>query len=69
LGSLRKIVIDPDEALIPIGRNAIWKASGGDYPVTILGDLGMGPDARRYVAVESTNAGIPLDELELDSFG
>jgi hypothetical protein len=65
LGSLREIVIDLDEPLITIGRNGIWKASNGDYPVTILGDLGMGPDGRRYVAVESTNAGIPLEELEL----
>jgi hypothetical protein len=58
-------VVDLDEALIASGRNAIWKAIDGDYPVTILGDLGMGPDGRRYVAVESTNAGIPLEELEL----
>jgi len=47
------------------GQAAIWKAKDSDYSVTIVGDLGMGMDGRRYVSVESTNAGIPLDELEL----
>jgi hypothetical protein len=49
---------------IEVGRTVIWRAKDGDYPVTIAGDLGVAPDGRRYVSVESTNAGIPVDELK-----
>ena len=49
-----------------VGRTVIWKAKDGDYPVTIVGDLGVGPDGRRYVSVDCGSTGIPLDELSED---
>ena len=49
---------------IEVGRTVIWRAKDGDYPVTIAGDLGVSPGGRRYVLVESSSAGVPVDELE-----
>ena len=54
------------EGKIEVGRTVIWKAKDGDYPVTIVGDLGVGPDGRRYVSVDCGSTGIPLDELSED---
>jgi hypothetical protein len=51
------------EGKIEVGRT-VWRAKDGDYPVTIAGDLGVSPGGRRYVSVESSSAGIPVDELE-----
>jgi hypothetical protein len=53
-------------APIEVGRTVIWKAKDRDYPVTIVGDLGVGPDGRRYVSVDCASTGIPLDELSED---
>ena len=64
MNSVEEIVLDLDEALVEVGRTVIWKAKDGDYPVTIAGDLGVGPDGGHYVAVESTSTGIPLEELK-----
>jgi hypothetical protein len=36
---------------------AIWKTKDGDHPVTIIGDLGVGPDGRHYVAAQDTLTG------------
>ena len=37
------------EGKIEVGRTVIWRAK--DYPLTIVGDLGVSPDGRRYVSV------------------
>jgi len=65
LKSAEEIIVDLDEALIKVGQTVIWEAKDGDYPVIIAGDLGTGADGRHYVSVESTCAGIPIDEIEI----
>ena len=67
MNSVQEIVLDLDKARVEVGRTVIWKAKDGDYPVTIAGDLGVGPDGKRYVAVESTCTGIPREELDSPS--
>jgi hypothetical protein len=59
------MILDLDELPVELGRAMIWKAKDGDCAVTIAGDLGVGPDGRRYVSVENSSTGIPLDELEI----
>jgi hypothetical protein len=63
---VEEVVLDLNEAPIEVGRTVIWKAKDGDYPVTIVGDLGVGPGVRRYVSVDCGSTGIPLDELSED---
>jgi len=64
---VEEVVLDLNQAPIQVGRTVIWKAKDGDYPVTIVGDLGVGPDGRRYVSVDCGRTGIPLDELSEDT--
>lgn len=45
---------------------AIWRNDDGDQSVTITADLGTGTDGRRYIKVEGSAAGIPLDEIEYE---
>jgi hypothetical protein len=66
LKSSEEIILDFDEGLVEVGRTVIWKAKDGDYPVIVAGDLGTGSDGRRYIAVETAWAGIPVDELEME---
>lgn len=63
---VEEVVLDLSEAPLQIGRTVIWRAKDGDYPVTIVGDLGVGQDARRYVSVDCVSTGLPLDELSED---
>ena len=63
---VEEVVLDLNQAPIQVGRTVIWKAKDGDYPVTIVSDLGVGPDGRRYVSVDCGRTGIPLDELSED---
>ena len=44
--------------------DAIWQTKGVDYVVVVLEYLGKGNDGRRYVSIEGSSAGIPLDELQ-----
>jgi hypothetical protein len=46
------------------GVNAIWKNKDFDQPVKVVRDLGIGPDGRRYVQVQGSNTGIPIDEIQ-----
>jgi|GEM_PF-3510428 hypothetical protein len=64
---VEEVVLDLNQAPIQVGRTVIWKAKDGDYPVTIVSDLGVGPDGRRYVSVDCGRTGIPLDELSEDT--
>ena len=59
------MVLDLPEMIGSSEKTAIWKSKDGDHRVTVMGDLGVGPDRRHYVSVRDTLAGIPLDELEL----
>ena len=61
---VEEVVLDLNEAPIEVGRTVIWKAKDG--PVTIVGDLGVGPDGRHYVSDDCANTGLPLDELSED---
>jgi hypothetical protein len=61
---LEDIILDWNEPKVAVGRTVVWRAKDGDYLVTIAGDLGVAADGRRYVSVESSSAGIPVDELE-----
>src|SRR5262245_56258717 len=51
MNSLEGTIVDVDQALVEVGLTVIWRAKDGDYPVTIVADLGLGPDGRRYVSV------------------
>lgn len=42
---------------------AIWHAHDGDRPVTVIGDLST-QGGQRFVAIEGSKTGIPLDEIE-----
>lgn len=41
----------------------IWKSKDFDYPVTVIGYLGQGPDGRDYVRIEGSQTAVPADEL------
>jgi hypothetical protein len=43
---------------------AVWHSQEADYPVTVIRELPLAPDGRRYVAIAESNSGIPLDEVE-----
>ncbi len=58
-------ILDLPEVTSDTEKPAIWKSKDGDHCVTVMGDLGVGPDGRRYVSVRDTLTGLPLDELEL----
>ena len=60
MNTVEEVVLDLNEAPIGVGTTAIWKAKDGDYPVTIVGDLGLGTDGRRYVSVNCASAGVRL---------
>jgi hypothetical protein len=46
---------------------AIWRNADHDEPVTVLGEcLPREPSGRRYVRIEGSNAGVPLDEIFYD---
>jgi hypothetical protein len=45
---------------------AIWRNGDVDQPVIITADLGTDTDGRRYVAVQESKAGIPLDEIQYE---
>ncbi|MDZ4228307.1 MAG: hypothetical protein U1E54_03605, partial [Candidatus Levybacteria bacterium] len=53
----------PKTSEVKIG-SATWKNKNGDQPVKITGEAGVGADGRRYVHIEGSQAGIPLDEIE-----
>lgn len=42
---------------------AIWRGPKGDTPITVIGDLGVGADGRRYLKVKEEKGGIPADEI------
>lgn len=43
---------------------AIWRSKEGDQPIAVTGDMGVGPDGRRYVSVSGSKTGVPLDEIK-----
>ena len=65
MNTIGETILDLSE----VGRNtekrAIWKSKDADQCVTVMGDLGFGPDGRHYVSVQNTLRGIPVDELDL----
>jgi hypothetical protein len=44
-------------------RAAIWKNKDHDQPVTVIGDLGVGADGRKYLKIAESQVGIPEDEI------
>lgn len=48
-------------------RQAVWRNKDHDQPVTVIGDLGAGPDGRRYKQIEGSDSGVPEDELEYEA--
>ena len=60
-----EIVLDLPEEMRDTEKSVVWKSKDGDRYVTVTGDLGLGPDGRRYVSVRDTLTGLPLDELEV----
>lgn len=59
VNSINETVLDLPEVI-----KATWRSRDGDHSVTVLGDLGVGPDGRHYCSVQDTCTGLPLDELE-----
>jgi hypothetical protein len=43
---------------------AMWHGPHADEPVTVVADLGLGTDGRRYVAIDGSQTDIPADEVE-----
>jgi putative DNA primase/helicase len=46
---------------------AIWRNGENDQPVTVVADLGTGTDGRRYVSIQGSSAGVPLDEIQYET--
>jgi hypothetical protein len=44
-------------------RSAVWRNKDHDQPVTITGELGPGPDGRKYLKIAESQVGIPEDEI------
>lgn len=56
------VVADPQ----PYPRSAVWKNKDHDQPVIVIGELGQGPDERRYFKVQGTETGVPENELTFE---
>lgn len=41
----------------------IWRSAEVDYPVTVIENLGKGPDDRVYLKIKESLTAIPLDEI------
>jgi hypothetical protein len=54
------VIADPQ----PYPRPATWKNADHDQPVIVIGELGPGPDGKRYFKVQGSASGIPENELE-----
>jgi hypothetical protein len=65
VNAINELILDLSETSEDSENTAIWKSKDGDHSVTVIGDLGIGPDGRHYVSVRNTLTGLPLDELEL----
>lgn len=52
------------EELAQKARPAIWRNKDHDRPVSVIGDLGAGPDGRPYMRIAGSETGVPQDELE-----
>jgi hypothetical protein len=48
--------------MIELGQY-IWRSKSTDFPVTVIGSAGTGPDGRLYVKIADSNTAIPADEL------
>jgi hypothetical protein len=64
VNTISETVLDLAEVSGSTEKTAIWKSKDGDRRVTVVGDLGVGPDGRHYVSVLEARAGLPVDELE-----
>lgn len=65
VNAISETILDLSETSEDAENTAIWKSKDGDHSVSVLGDLGIGPDGHHYVSVRNTLTGLPLDELEL----
>jgi hypothetical protein len=45
-------------------RSAVWRNKDHDQPVTVTGELGPGPDGRKYLKIAESQVGVPEDEVE-----
>ena len=66
MNTISEMVLDVPERIGSSERTAIWKSKDGDRRVTVIGDLGVGPDGRHYVSVLDARAGVPVDELDFE---
>lgn len=48
--------------------DAIWLGGSGDRPVRVVAVLGYGTDLRKYVKIEGSETGVPIDELAFLDF-
>jgi hypothetical protein len=64
VNTICEMVLDLPEKIASTEKTAIWKSKDGDRRVTVIDDLGVGPDGRHYVSVLEARAGLPVDELE-----
>ena len=66
LNTISEMILDLPEEMGSTEKTANWKSKDGDRRVTVIGDLGVGPDGRHYVSVLDARAGLPVDELEFE---
>jgi serine/threonine-protein kinase RsbW len=66
LNTISEMILDLPEEMGSTEKTANWKSKDGDRRVTVIGDLGVGPDGRHYVSVLDAHAGLPVDELEFE---
>jgi hypothetical protein len=58
---------EPEQKVQPVRTGpAIWKNRDTDLPISVIGDFGE-VDGRRYVKIEGSTTGVPLDEVEYDN--
>ena len=50
----------------PQARSATWKNKDHDQPVTVIGDLGEGPDGKHYLKIAESDTGVPESDLEFE---
>ena len=48
--------------LIPPGKYT-WRSADADFPITVIYNLGPGPDGCLYVKIEESRAAVPVDEI------
>jgi Phosphoesterase family len=66
LNTISEMILDLPEKMGSTEKTAIWKSKDGDRRVTVIDDLGVGPDGRHYVSVLEARANLVMMLLPND---